>query len=384
MKAPSAGDPSVWRTAGGDNARRGWFPGAVRWHGRASKHCPALGAVQASAIFDAAGTAFVADMAGSVQAFATKGRRRWQIRLQGGVSATPVLDPSDSMLFVATHTGDVVAVEAATGVIRWRRAIPTRKDPRILSDLLLLPRSNRIVLSSWGGRFFALDAATGEPRHDWDAGISPQSAAAADLEENVYTVRAVSGRGTELVRVGVDGQEAVLHREPEDSRGAGRALVAAAPVVDANRGTLYWVVSRERAGQLLAWSLARGALGWRRELAAPVQAALTLLTDGTVIVGDMAGHVHAFDPEGTRRFERALDCDYLLAGGVSAGADGLPFVIGDPVGVVREVDVQGSMKRLFEATRSIQARPSVDPAGHLHVPCTDGWSYRVESSLTAG
>lgn len=382
MNAPCPSDPVVWRTAGGDNARRGRFPRRVGLGRRARRRFEAQGAVQASVVFDEAGMAFVADMAGGVQSFDRAGKRRWRILLGGGISATPVVDPTDLVLFVATHTGELVALDATTGATRWRRLMPTRKDPRILSDLLQLPRSNRIVLSSWSGRFFALDAATGEPRFDWDAGISPRSAASADQDGNLYIVRALAGRGTELVRVRVSGEETVLHREPEDSRGAARALVAAAPSLDEERGTLFLVVNRERMGQLIAWSLERESVVWKRELNAAVQGTPTILAEGTVIVGDLAGQLRGFAPDGTRRFDCALFCDYLLAGGVSPGGD--RFAIGDPLGTVHELDAQGSRRAIFEAPRSIQARPSFDPYGHLYVPCTDRWVYRIDAGVSTG
>lgn len=376
--------------AGGGPARAGCSTGPVRWGRRAERKFEALGAIQASIVFDAAGTAFVADMAGGVQAFAPSGRRRWQVRLDGGISASPALDRSDQSLFVGTHAGDLVALDTATGAIRWRRGVPTKKDPRILSDLLYLPRANVLVASSWGGRFVVCDATTGEPRCDWDAGISPRSAAAADSNETIYTLRSVAGRGTELMQTTVAGGETVLHREPEDSRGAGRALVSAGPVVDAERGLLYVVFNREKLGHLFAWSLTGGNVAWKQELSAPVEAAPTVARDGVVFVASLSGAVHAFNPGGTRRFECSLACDYLLAAGVSVSpsasasasveasgaSDGPRFLIGDPLGVVHELDGGGVSRVCFEAPRSFQARPSFDPEGRLHLGCTDRWVYR--------
>jgi outer membrane protein assembly factor BamB len=384
MATPTPIDPSVWRTAGGDNSRHGRF-GGVTWPVRGpAGHSKALGAVQASVVFDAAGNAFVADMAGGVQSFSPTGNRRWQVTVGGGVSATPVLDAADTLLFVGTHLGDVLALDTATGATRWSRPIPSRKDPRILSDFLHLEERNLVVFGSWSGRFLALDGVTGEPHFDWDAGISPRSAASADRAGNLYTVRAVAGRGIEFVQVRREGggQETILHREPEDSRGASRALVACAPVLDESRGVAYVVANHERAGHLLAWSLASGRVLWKRELGAAVQATPTVLTSGAVVVADLAGNVEAFDPEGAPRFRTPLRCDYLLAGGVAPAED--RFVLGDPLGAVHELDARGTPSLVFQAPRSIQGRPSFDPSGRLHIPCTDGSVYRFATTPKTG
>jgi outer membrane protein assembly factor BamB len=325
--------------------------------------------VQAAVVFNQAGTAFVADMAGRVQAFAPDGKLLWRVKLDGGISATPVVLSDDGSLLVATHLGSVFRLEAASGATQWRRAIPSRSDPRILSDLLHLARTDLVVFSSWGGRFHALEAQTGQERFSWDAGISPSSAAASDGQENVYCLRARAERGVEFVRVDLRGQESVLFHDPEDQRGARRAVVAAAPVLDEDRAVAYLILNQVRGSQLVAWSLKTGAELWRQKLPAAIQATATLLTGGELLVADLAGSVHGFSPEGTVRFRYATGSEYLLAGGVGQ-ADGR-FWIGDPSGVLHAVDRHGAGVSFFEAPRSIQARLSFDPRGHLHVPCSD-------------
>jgi len=329
--------------------------------------------VQAAVVFDQAGTAFVADMAGGVQAYTPDGRQVWRVRLDGGISGTPVVHADDSSLFVATHSGGVYALETASGLTRWHREIPSQSDPRILSDLLHLARADLVVFSSWGGRFHALEARTGQERFSWEAGISPRAAATSDGHENVYCLRARLGHGVEFVRVDPLGQEQILFRETEDQRGARRALVAAAPVLHGGRAVAYLVVNQDRGGQLVAWSLEAGAELWRRELPAAVQATPAVLRGGQVMVADLAGYVHSISSEGTPRFLCATGCEYLLAGGVGQ-ADGT-FWIGDPLGVLHLVDPHGTAISFFEVPRSIQARLSFDPLGRLHVPCTDRLIY---------
>jgi outer membrane protein assembly factor BamB len=369
MTASGAEDGLAWRTAGGDNSRRGLFPRAARVQSPPARRLEARGAVQAAVVFDQTGRAFVADMAGWVQAFSSEGNLLWRARCDGGVKATPVVHPQRSCLYIATFTGSVCALDTGTGNASWRKEIHSQSDPRILSDILLLEHADLIVVSSWAGRFLAMDAKTGAKRFSWDAGIYPRAAVAADRNEKLHCLRARGANGLEWVRVDSVGNEEVLLREPEDQRGARRALVAAGPVLDEDRGVAYILLNQDKGGHLLACSMQTGAIVWRKPLPSPVQAAPTVLASGMVIVADLAGVLLGFTPEGARILHYQTGCEYLLAGGVGQ-ADGL-FFIGDPLGRVHEVDNQGVGRIVFEASRSVQARPSFDPFGCLHVPSTD-------------
>ncbi len=373
MDSASSNRADVWQTAGGDNSRRGCFGGAAAPRLRLKTRLRAQGALQASVVFDRHGTAFVADMAGWAQAFSSQGERRWQTQLDGPVSATPALHATEPALFAATQRGSVYALSADTGAVRWRREIPTRSDPRILSDLLFHAPSGRVILSSWGGRFIALDAAMGAERASWDAGISPAAGLGADRQGRLYALRAVGGKGIQLVCLAADGTETVLHTEPESSRGARRALVAAGPVADDAGDTLYAVLNGDTTGALCAWSIESKALRWRTSIPACVQATPAVRSDGTVLVADLSGHLQAVAPDGAVRWRRFLGCEYLLAGAVSDNV-GTCF-IGDPLGQLHAVGADGKARVIVEAERAIQSRPSFDPSGRLFLPSTDRSVY---------
>jgi len=329
---------------------------------------PASGALHASVVFDPAGTAYVADMAGGIRAIAPDGRARWERRLTGGVSATPALDCTTGRLFVATVAGAVYCLDAGSGDVVWQRAIPTASDPRILSDLLFA--GDRVVLSSWGGRFHALDGTTGKSQFDWNAGISPRSAVSCDSSGTIYSARAVHERGVELVATDSSGAEKVLFVEPEDDRGARRTLVAAAPVLEERRSRIYFVANRGRGARLHAWSIREGSLLWTRELEASVQATPALTAEGHVIVCDLSGCVSRFTPGGEAVCRHDLRCDYLLAGAVCPGTEDI--IVADPLGYVHRIDPTGRAARWLDARRSFQARPSFSPSGALYAACTDG------------
>jgi outer membrane protein assembly factor BamB len=366
-------DALIWRMAGGDATRRGLFPRAVQVAARPSRPLPARGAVQASVVFDAEDRVFVADMAGNLQAFSPQGVMLWRTVLPGGVSGTPAVHPAQAQIYVGTHKGWACALHNATGSILWQKQLPTKTDPRILSDLLYLPQANAVILSSWGGRFHALDAATGSERFTWDAGLSPYSAAAASNDGSIYCLRAANNRGVEFVRVTSAGDERVLHQAPPDQRGVRRTMVAAAPVLDPERGIVYFVANHERASSLYAWSSRNNALLWEQPLPHAVQATPAVRKDGVVLIADLAGFVQAVGPDGAVQFRYPAECEYLLAGLVSE-AGGTSFM-GDPLGFLHAIDRLGAGKTIFETPRSVQARPAFDRHGSLYLPSTDHHVY---------
>lgn len=361
---------STWTTAGGDATRRGAFNAVVAIAPTPARQLPATGAIHAPVVFDEKGRAFVADMTGQVQSFTPAGRPVWQRKVEGGISAAPVVDADGKMLFAGTHSGWAYGLDAASGAIVWRVEIPTKSDARILSDLLLLPKRGAVVLSSWGGRFVALDRRSGKELQSWDAGISPAAAAAADADENVYCLRAVTKAGVQLVRISGAGQESVLHQQPETDGPANRSLVAAAPAIDPERRRLYCVLNAGLRGALMAWSLDGGSVLWTRRFRAALGTTPAVAPDGMVIVTDMSGIVRSLAPDnGAVSYQYPTGSDYILAGAVCDGG-GTAFVA-DSLGVLHEIRPTGVGRPVFELPRSAQARPSFDSRGNLYVPGTD-------------
>jgi len=373
MDTASSSLDAAWWTAGGSAARSGLGSqrGPLRRH--PSRRFAGRGAIQAAVVFDGEGRALVADLAGAVQAYAATGSLLWRVQLNGGISAAPAVDVAGFRGFVGTHTGRVQALDTRTGATIWQRELPTASDPRILSDLLYLAPVGLVVLSSWGGRFRALDAASGAARLAWDAGISPASAASADHDGNLYCLRAVAERGTELVQVTLAGVEQVLHGVGEGQRGARRMLTTAAPVVDEVRHRVYAVMNPDRGSVLVAWSVREQKVTWTCPLPNAVQATPTLDGEGRLFLPDLAGVIQRVNPEGRLESAIPLGCEYLLAGGV-CDADGR-FHVGDPWGRIHTVEAGTRHRVLFEAHRSVQGRPAFGSDGSLYVPCTDHEAY---------
>lgn len=375
MSEENKNQPAVWRTSGGDNTRRGCFCGNAAAAEQPARVFLAQGGVRASVVFDTRGAAYIADMAGGVQAYSPDGNTLWVTRLEGGIAATPVVHPGDTRLYAATVTGYLYALEAATGQTVWRVSIPSKTDPRILSDLLYLPQLNAIVLNSWGGNFYALDAGNGHIISSWSAGISPYAAAAADGEERIYCLRAVwEPAGIQFARADpVTGKDEVLHFEPKRNNPPSRMAVAAAPVLDPDRSVVFFITNLDKESVLYAFSLQSGAPAWKQPFSRFVQATPCLRPDGSVVIADWHGEVHVFNPDGSRAFRCPTGADYLLAGAVSDSKDWI--YLGDPLGRVHALEPNGIDRPLFEAGRAIEGRPSFDPGGRLYIPSMDRHIY---------
>jgi outer membrane protein assembly factor BamB len=331
------------------------------------------GAIQASVLFDQVGRACVADMSGCLRAFSEKGTIDWTLQIDAAVSATGAMDSAGGRFFVGTHSGSVWAVQSANGNVLWRKTLPTKSDPRILSNLLYLPRHDLVVLSSWGGSFVALQAASGEAHTSWDAGFYPQCGATAGDSETLYFLRSLKDQGCQWVGRSTDDKEQILFHEPEPPEGARRVATTAETVLDTKRQRAYFLTNGNRRSVLHCWDLGQTRELWTKTLDRFVLATPTLAPDGSVHVTDLTGTLHSFSESGDLRFQYNAACEYLLAGAV-CDAEGSTY-FGDPLGRVHFVDPQGKGKVVFEARRSIQARPSFDLRGNLCVPCTDRHVY---------
>jgi len=360
---------AIWSAAGGGPARAGRAPHHGETEPRPVRTLVAGAGIQASVVFDLEQRAFVSDLGGGVRALSREGKPLWQQTIEGAVSATPAVDLEQGRLFVGTHSGWVYSLKCTNGAVLWKVRLPSASDPRIMADLLFLTDPDRVITSSWGGLFHALDAASGATLHTWNAGISPQSAASADSRSHVYCLRAVRDEGISLVRVASDGSETVLHRSPEGDPPANRAVVAAAPVLDDERNTLYFISNGGRVGRMHAWDLVNDQVQWSLEFERALVAAPALRPDGVLVVADMTGAVSGVR-SGAIQFRYETGCEYLLAGPVCDGVS--RTYVGDPNGWLHRLDPAGKGQTLFEASRSIQARPSWSPAGELYLPAMDG------------
>ena len=173
--------------------------------------------------------------------------------------------------------------------------------------------------------------------------------------------------------------ETVLHRSPVGDRPANRAVVAAAPIIDDERNTLYFISNGDRVGRVHAWDLVNDQVQWSLEFERALVAPPALRPDGVLVVADMTGAVCGVR-SGAIQFRYETGCEYLLAGPVCDGAS--RAYVGDPIGWLHRVEPGGEGKSLFEAGRSIQAGLSWSVAGELYLPAMDGRVHVFPSRIS--
>jgi len=353
------------------------FNGEVSTAGLVPTYLTVGGGVKASPVFDGKGNTYLAGMGGQLSSYTRDGKRRWLVQVSQGISASPVLDPSDRSLFVGTLGGEAYAIDASSGQIHWKQTIPSQSDPRILSDLLFLERSGLVVFNSWGGQFHALTAETGASRFTWSAGICPYASAAASENGTLYSVRVDSAEGRSgMSYVSVDPEsesETEFFFQPVHPQAANRAAVAASPVIDDARKRVYVIANLESSSQLQAFCLRTTRILWRRNFERFTFGTPALRADGFVVVSGLDGVVHLISPEGTLSSRYHTGAEYLLAGPV-CDESGTIFV-GDPEGRLHMISAEGTGRIVFEAQRAIEARSSFDPEGRLYLPSRDGRIY---------
>ncbi|RJP34558.1 MAG: hypothetical protein C4527_02105 [Candidatus Omnitrophota bacterium] len=369
----------TWTTMGGNNARTG----TIRVKSAATDAHPirlqAQGGIFGSPVLNREGHLFFADMAGGVFSYSHDGKLFWQKTIEGGVHASPALDLERNVLFVATVTGTVCALDAANGETVWKKTLAGKYDPRILSDLLFLQKKQLLILNSWDWNYTALNASNGEQKFTGPAGPSPRAAAAADHDETIYIVRAEFGgdksrRGVELVQIHPDsGEEKSMFFHPFDRSVSHAPVLAAAPVIDEIRNLIYFISNIDQGSMLHAVNPVSGESRWNYALARNVYATPCLMNDGCVTVGDLAGDVHCLDADGRLHY-RYKTGSYFIFGGPVCDGEGTVYV-GDSEGKAHRIDAKGIGEPFFEAERCIEGRLALDSGGRLFVPSTEGCVY---------
>jgi outer membrane protein assembly factor BamB len=373
--------PMIWRTSGGDNSRRGLASFSLNLPVAKTGERKAGAGVTASPVFREDGTCFIADFAGNVYAYSPSGELIWHQSIQGGIQSTPALRDDDQILFIATFEGYVYALDTEKGSIAWQQEIPSESDPRILSDLLFLPRSKKLIVSGWGYKYFALDTnREGAIHQTWPAGSTLYAGASANLEETLYMLRArwsanQSEQGVELIETNAQtGDEKSLFFQPPGKKPLKFMKIASPPVLSTNERKIYYIINIDDRSFFCCHDLETNRMVWQRSFSRHLLTTPAILPDGTIAIADLKGQVLLLDPKSeNHKIRYNTQTPYLLGSPVS-DRQGKIF-IGDIEGNVHCIQPNGEGTILFKTGRCIQGRPSFDPDGRLFVPCTDGIVY---------
>ncbi len=229
---------------------------------------------------------------------------RWTQTVGGHVlQAAPVVG-GDTVYVAVTDladgaTGGIVALDLATGEIRWRHAtaMPVRGAPALVGTA--------VIVSTIDGTVTALDAATGERRWHTPLGEDVRAEAAALL--GAPTVDAGEILVANQHRVAALDPATGAARWTADPMTAPFDFVATSAVA-AGDGFAIVAPGRELAG-VVAFDRATGAVAWRY-IGHPTAAVngSPLVAGDTVYLVDGADQVHALDvATGEPRWRKKLD-----------------------------------------------------------------------------
>jgi len=239
-------------------------------------------------------TVFVGAASGRLAAFdAATGAPRWTAQLGGAIRTRPCVH--GDALFVQADDGALYRLDAATGRARWRVAIvnhvitrlpfddPKSRFDRFGSDVTFA--GGRLYVGTHDGKLLALDAATGKTVWEFVAGDAVLAAPAVErgrvyfgsYDHFVYALDARDGR--------------LLWKR--DTQGA----VVSTPALDGDR-----LVIGNRAYDLLALSTHDGAVLWKRYVWMSWVESSVVIRDATAYLGSSdADAVFAFDVRSGRR-----------------------------------------------------------------------------------
>jgi outer membrane protein assembly factor BamB len=185
-----------------------------------------------------------------------------------GAAEAYVFSPAlaDDSVYVASRSGTVARLDAASGQAKWRISVGKRLSGGVGSDGTL------VVVASDDGEVMALDAQTGTVK--WRARVSSEVLAAPKLGEGLVLVRSADSKI--FAFGGEDGKRRWVYQR------AAASLIVRSPVgLTIREGSAYAGFS---GGKLVAIALSNGVLRWEATVALPKGS--TELERVTDIVGD--------------------------------------------------------------------------------------------------
>ena len=254
----------------------------------------------------------------------SSGELLWKVAADRGFGTTPV--HAGDRIVAVTARGEVVAVDAGTGGVIWRRAPAGLLEP--LPFLQSPARAGeRLFMADNTGRIFALDIRTGATL--WQKALGSRA--------NTALVVAAG----ELVVGTMDG---AIHWIAPDS-GATKKRVQleegfpyGTPI---SSSSLLFVLAAGEKGILFALNQKTGAVRWKQETPKEWTTFRPLISGSTVIVGDAGKNLCGFDTgRGNVRWCRSVG---QVPRGLGISSDGTLYV-GSLSGVVQAFRVDALVR----------------------------------------
>jgi eukaryotic-like serine/threonine-protein kinase len=238
----------------------------------------------------------------------------WKRPFDQGVATTPLL--IDGRVVAVSAQGEVVAVDPTRGNIVWHKvpAGALRPLPYIQSPATA---AKRVFMADNVDKILALDAATGATK--WRKALAARPNTALVVVESTLVVGTADGY---LNWLAVDSGE-VKKRVRLDGIPYGTPILAP---------PLLFVLTAGAKGHLIALDAESGAVRWSRETPKEWTTYRPLVTGSTVIVGSEEKNLCAFDRgSGEARWCRSVG---QIPRGLGISADGILYV-GSLSGVVQ-------------------------------------------------
>lgn len=285
----------------------------------------------------------------------------WSQELGAAVEAQIVTSPDGATLYALTLGGELIAMDARDGSIRWRRSEGNRMygTPFVMDDgLVVLGRDGGAVVAynAEGVRKFRLEA-----EHDCDVALAYANGAL--LTACGPAVRAIGLSGTLL-------GEALLPKKVYSTLAVHDGVVT----VGAQDG-------RVRALRLPGLSPM-----WDTKLGADVDGGVAIADDGSVVVGTDAGEVVRLSRAGAIQWRRKVGAYVRGPLSIARNGDVLAGVMGKEPGLVRLEPTQGEPRFHFATGGSgavefgVRGGALEDDAGTLYFGAQDDLVYALESN----
>ena len=254
------------------------------------------------------GSLFVADSSGELSALnLATGDERWTTNLGSAITASPLL--ASSSVVAATEDGSVVSVDAESGVERWRTrvAAPARASLAVTGSLVLVGDDS--------GTISALDLGSGA--EIWTADVGAPVTRGPVIVSGIMLIATADG---DLVVFDL------ASRQQRWSRSVGSGELATPAVV---AGTAYVTtgINAEAAHRVVAVELATGRDLWDFETSDNSQLLVGAVGDGRCFAVGEDGIVYALDAaSGLPEWQFATDSSISS---LATLADGRLYVASD-------------------------------------------------------
>jgi outer membrane protein assembly factor BamB len=278
--------------------------------------------------------------------------QKWKTSGLGAIEAQPIPSPDESVIYVASLGGDLVALARADGAVKWRVPLGGRSYATPCVDA-----KGNVYSASDAKKLFAV-------RPDGKIGWT------LDLDDEGDTACALADDGTIVMAAGKTLQ-AVTPNGDVAWRFSARGKIFTAPAID-DRGRVFFGAQDHRA-----YGVDHGKKAFAVDLGADVDGSPAIDDDGSVVFGTDGGEVVRLNGEGSALWSARV---YGFVRGplsIARGGDVLAGVYGPRSRVVRLDAKTGAEKASFAVPGTgapefgVHGAPFEDAVGQLYFGAQD-------------